>query len=193
MTYHDEESGREEVFVYDNGMHEYFDERCMAGAEPIPASGWHIAPKWEGGEAQIILGFASDGQGQVMESFANMIPTIQGGTHVKALRDAVSGAVRNVADTLGLMPKNLTVTKDDATAALSALISIRVEEPSFAGQTKERLSNNEFVGEMTTQVRDELERLMNKHPAEAQAIVELAIERAQARVKASKTVKRKKG
>ena len=84
------------------------------------------------------------------------------------------------------------MTKEDATAALNALISIRVEEPSFAGQTKERLSNNEFVGELTTQVRDELERLMNHHPAEAQAIVELAIERAQARVKASKTVKRKK-
>lgn len=98
LTYYDEESGREETFCYDNGLFEYFDERCLTSADPIPAGGWHMAPKWTGGEAQIVVSFASDGQGVVMESFANMIPTIQGGTHVKALRDAVSGAVRNVGN-----------------------------------------------------------------------------------------------
>ena len=64
-----------------------------------------MEPKWSGGEAQVILSFASDVQGVVMKSFANMIPTIQGATHAKSLRDDVIGAARNVERPLGLIPK----------------------------------------------------------------------------------------
>ena len=74
LAYYDKESGREETFCYDSGMLEYFDERCMNSAELIPADGWHMAPKCTGDEAQIIVSFASDGLGMMMESCGNMIP-----------------------------------------------------------------------------------------------------------------------
>lgn len=188
----DEEVGSEESWCYENGLEDYFRERQAEAVDPLPATGWGIESKWETGECQTAFSFSSDGHSVMSDSFANLIPTPQGGTHVQAVKQGVAQAVRQVGETRSLLPKNVNLTQDDITYNLNLLVSIKVKEPQFAGQTKEKLSNREFISELASQTRDRTEQLLNQSPDIAEQIIQHAIDRALARTKASKKVARKK-
>lgn len=188
----DEDADKTDTWYYENGLDDYFRERQNEAFEPLPSEGWALESKWEGGECQSVFSFSGDGQSVLLDSFANLIPTPQGGSHVQAVKNGISQAVRQVAEARSLIPRNLSLTQDDVTNSLNLLVSIKVKEPQFAGQTKEKLSNREFANELITQTRDRTEQLLNQYSDIAEKIIQQAIDRALARTKASKTVVRKK-
>lgn len=188
----DEETGKEESWCYENGLEDYFMERQNEAFDPLPEKGWAIESKWETGECQTAFSFSGDGQSVMCDSFANLIPTPQGGTHVQSVKQGIAQAIRQVAESRSLIPKSLNLTQDDITNNLNLLVSIKVKEPQFAGQTKEKLSNREFTNELTSQTRDRTEQILNQYPEISEQIIQLAVDRALARTKASKKVARKK-
>lgn len=126
------------------------------------------------------------------ESYVNLIPTMGGGTHEAGLRDVVFNSVRTFAEQHGLMQRNVKLAAEDVWAKLRFVLAVRMVDPSFSGQTKEKLSSREAVKLVGAAMRDALDLWLNAHVAEATKIAEQAIKNAIARGKAAKTVERKK-
>ncbi len=126
------------------------------------------------------------------EAFVNLIPTTLGGTHVSGLRAAVFGAVTAFIEHHSLMPKGLKLQPDDVCRNLRYVLSVRMLDPQFAAQTKDRLTSREGVRLVERMLRDPLEIWLNQHVGEGKTIAELAIRQALARTRAAKTVERKR-
>ncbi len=125
-------------------------------------------------------------------AFVNLIPTALGGTHVSGLRSAVFAAVTAFIDHHSLLPKGLKLQPDDVCRNLRYVISVRMLDPQFAAQTKDKLTSREGVRLVDRMVKDPLEIWLNQHVAEGKLIAELAIRQALARTRAAKTVERKR-
>jgi topoisomerase-4 subunit B len=128
----------------------------------------------------------------VHESFVNLIPTSLGGTHVNGLRSGLTDALKEFCEFRSLLPKNIKLTPDDVWHRISYVLSIKMLDPQFSGQTKEKLSSRESAGYVSSVVKDAFSLWLNQHTSDAERIAELAILNAQARVKTSKKVVRKK-
>jgi topoisomerase-4 subunit B len=126
------------------------------------------------------------------KAFVNLIPTALGGTHVSGLRSAVFAAVTAFIDHHSLLPKGLKLQPDDVCRNLRYVISVRMLDPQFAAQTKDKLTSREGVRLVDRMVKDPLEIWLNQHVAEGKLIAELAIRQALARTRAAKTVERKR-
>ena len=140
---------------------------------------WAIQWLTEGGEA-------------TTESYVNLIPTPLGGTHVSGLRTGLTDALREFCEFRNLLPRGLKLSPDDVLGNCCYVLSSKLMDPQFSGQTKERLSSRQcalFVGGV---VKDEFSLWLNQHTSEAEAIAELCINNAQSRLKDSKKVSRKK-
>ena len=128
----------------------------------------------------------------VHESFVNLIPTSLGGTHVNGLRSGLTDALKEFCEFRSLLPKNIKLTPDDVWYRISYVLSIKMLDPQFSGQTKEKLSSRESAGYVSSVVKDAFSLWLNQHTSDAERIAELAILNAQARVKTSKKIVRKK-
>jgi DNA gyrase subunit B/topoisomerase-4 subunit B len=131
---------------------------------------------------------------EVIVSFVNGIPTVDGGTHEQGLKDAVRSAVRSYMDTHGLMPKGVDITADDIREGLVAIINLYMVEPQFQGQTKEKLNNPEARSLVVGSLRLNLEQYLNAHPSTGEAIATRVIQAARARMAsraAARAVRRK--
>jgi topoisomerase-4 subunit B len=132
------------------------------------------------------------GQQAVTESYVNLIPTAQGGTHVNGLRTGLTNAIREFADFRSLLPRGVTLAPEDVWDGLNFVLSTKLEDPQFSGQTKERLSSRESAAFVTGVVKDSFSLWLNQHPETGDLIAQLAISKAQKRLKAAKKVVRKK-
>jgi topoisomerase-4 subunit B len=130
--------------------------------------------------------------GIARESYVNLIPTPSGGTHETGLRDGVFNAVKNFIDLHNLLPKGVKLLPEDLFARASFVLSAKVLDPQFQGQTKERLSSRDALRLVSTQVRDPFELWLNEHLDYGKKLADLAIRQAQSRMKAAKTVIKKK-
>lgn len=126
------------------------------------------------------------------ESYVNLIPTTQGGTHVNGLRTGLLDALREFCEFRNLLPRGLKLTPEDVWEKCCYVLSSKLVDPQFSGQTKERLSSRECAVFVSGVVKDAFSLWLNQHTAEAEAIAELCISNAQSRLKASKKVARKK-
>src|SRR5262249_49597844 len=133
-----------------------------------------------------------DGGTRVEESYVNLIPTPQGGTHVNGLRVGLTDAIREFCEFRNLLPKGLKLAPEDVWDGLSYVLSTKMKEAQFAGQTKERLSSREAAAFVSGVVKDQFGLWLNQHPESGEKIAQLAIAGAQARLKASKSVSRKR-
>jgi topoisomerase-4 subunit B len=133
-----------------------------------------------------------DGGTRVEESYVNLIPTPQGGTHVNGLRVGLTDAVREFCEFRNLLPKGLKLAPEDVWDGVSFVLSTKLKEPQFAGQTKERLASRESAAFVGGVVKDQFGHWLNQHPESGEKIAQLAISSAQARIKASKVVARKR-
>ena len=127
------------------------------------------------------------------ESYVNLIPTMGGGTHEAGLRDVVFNSVRTFAEQHGLMQRNVKLAAEDVWSKLCFVLALQMVDPSFSGQTKEKLSSREAVKLVNATMKDTLDLWLNAHVAEATKIAEQAIKNAIARGKTAKAVERKKG
>ncbi len=186
------EKPKEKVeWCYSGGLEEYLLE-AIGGGELVPAepfSGslagnneavdWALA--WQLGEGQ-----------SVTESYVNLIPTPQGGTHVNGLRTGLTNAMREFCDFRNLLPRGVALAPEDVWDGLNFVLSAKLEDPQFSGQTKERLSSRESAAFVTGVIKDSFALWLNQHPETGDQIAQLAISKAQRRLKAARKVVRKK-
>jgi topoisomerase-4 subunit B len=128
----------------------------------------------------------------VSESYVNLIPTPQGGTHVNGLRTGLTNALREFCDFRNLLPRGVSIAPEDVWDGLSFVLSAKLGDPQFSGQTKERLSSRESAAFIAGIIKDNFGIWLNQHPETGDQIAQLAILKAQKRLKAAKKVVRKK-
>src|SRR5690606_30674774 len=133
-----------------------------------------------------------DGGDGVTESYVILIPTEQGGTHVNGFRTGLTDAVREFCEFRNLLPRGVKLTPDDVWERLAFVLSVKMQEPQFSGQTKERLSSRECAPFVAGVVKDALSLWLNQHPTAGEQIAQLAIQRALERARAGRKVARKR-
>jgi topoisomerase-4 subunit B len=156
-------------------------------AEPISGKSEH-----ENDNIDYAICWAPDAENLVSESYVNLIPTIEGGTHVNGLRTGVSSAVRDFCEFRNLIPRGVKLTPEDVWNKVCFVLSLKIHEPQFAGQMKERLASRDAAPLVETYARDSMALWLNRHPDAGEKIAQFAIENAQERVKAAQKVVRKR-
>ncbi len=190
------EGGDTRSWLFEHGMRGYLSE-ALADEPLIPLfDGEKYAPRGDetfaaGEGAAWAVAWTLEGA-PVRESYVNLIPTPAGGTHEAGLRDGIFTAIKNFIDHHALLPKGVKLTADDAFGRASFLLSARVLDPSFQGQTKERLNSRDAVQLVSRMVRDPFELWLNEHVDYGKKLAELAIKAAQARARAAQKVEKRK-
>ena len=128
----------------------------------------------------------------VTESYVNLVPTVQGGTHVNGFRSGLLEAVREFCEFRNLLPRGIKISAEDIWDNCCYILSAKLLDPQFSGQTKERLSSRQSAVFISGVVKDAFSLWLNQHTAEAELIAEMCIDHAQQRMKASRKVARKK-
>jgi len=190
ITLNDDERGESETWHFEDGLTDYLGG-ALADVERVPAEPFTGDFRGEGTEASWALTWVPEGE-LVTESYVNLIPTPQGGTHVNGLRSGLIEALREFCEIRNLLPRGVRLAPEDAWERLSFVLSIKLSEPQFSGQTKERLSSREASSFVSGVVKDAFSLWLNRHTADGEAIAGLAIENALKRSKQRKQVARRK-
>ena len=133
-----------------------------------------------------------DGGELVQESYVNLVPTAQGGTHVNGMRTGLTDAVRDFSDIRNLVPRGVKISPEDVWENISYVLSTKMQDPQFSGQTKEKLSSRECAAFVAGVVKDQVAQWLNQHAETGDLIAAMVIANAQQRVRAGKKVERKK-
>jgi DNA gyrase subunit B/topoisomerase-4 subunit B len=184
IIFKDETSGERYEFQHQGGIVDYLHRLVLKQGSRVVHAVPFVLLQEElraGARLEVALQWTEAPQ-ELIKSFVNGIPTVEGGTHEQGFKDAVRGAVRAYMETHDLLPKNLEVTADDIREGLVAVINLFMVEPQFQGQTKEKLNNPEARTLVLGAVRLELEQFLNAHPTMAEAIVARIIQAAKARL-----------
>jgi topoisomerase-4 subunit B len=186
----DEASGETTEWYFEDGLPDYLRGE-LQGAEALPSGLFvkHFARETDA--LDVALAWLPEGD-LVQESYVNLIPTAQGGTHVNGLRSGLTNAIREFCDLRNLLPRGVKLAPEDVWERLAFVLSVKLQDAQFAGQTKERLSSRAAAGIVEGVVHDAFSLWLNQHVETGEKIAQLAIERASARLKAAKQVVRKK-
>ncbi|MFK8047155.1 MAG: DNA topoisomerase IV subunit B [Halioglobus sp.] len=191
VKFNDEAKGESEEWYYEDGLRDYLigstiDYTCVpavpfTGSFSGSSEGVDWAVQWlpEGGEL-------------VTESYVNLIPTALGGTHVNGMRTGLLDALRDFCELRSLLPRGIKLSPDDIWDRCAYVLSSKLEDPQFSGQTKERLSSREAAAFVSGVAKDAFSLWLNQHTEEAEQLAEMCINNAQSRLRASKKVARKK-
>lgn len=187
----DEKSGDTSEWCYLEGLKEYLRSE-IGDVHSIPETPYlgHFAASHEA--VEWALAWLPDGGELVTESYVNLIPTAQGGTHVNGLRTGLMDALREFCEFRNLLPRGLKLAPDDLWERCAYVISVKLEDPQFSGQTKERLSSRECAAFVSGVVRDAFSLFLNSNTSIGEQLAELAINAAQRRLKSRKQVARKR-
>lgn len=191
VTFVDEQSDETDTWYFEDGLKDYLIASTQgwetSPAEPFigtfsstsEAVDWAVQWLPEGGEV-------------TQESYVNLIPTSQGGTHVNGLRTGLLDAMREYCEIRNLLPRGIKLAPDDIWTSCCFVLSAKLAEPQFSGQTKERLSSREAAAFVSGVSKDSFSLWLNQHTDEADKIAEFCINNAQKRVRSSKKIARKK-
>ena len=195
----DEESQEEKVWQYADGIVSYLQETLPSEGyvSPIFAGARYAAAEdhsgyAEGEGAAWALAWCEFSAGGGGESYVNLIPTLSGGTHEAGLRAGIFESLKEFVTHHSLLPSKVTLQADDVWKQIRFVLSARILDPQFQGQTKEKLTSRDALRLVATRVKDPLDAWLNAHPDEGKKIAELAIKAAMARQKAGKVVEKKK-
>ena len=185
-----DKTGEKEEWRYQDGLvdylkHELREYNCLP-SEPFNGEmeGTESKAKWA-------LCWLPDG-GQLQESYVNLIPTIQGGTHVNGFRTGLVEALREFCEHHNLLPRGLRLTPEDIWEKIAFILSVKLADPQFSGQTKERLSSRACASFVSGIIKDTFSLWLNQNVSDGEAIAQLAIANAQKRIKSARKVVRKK-
>ncbi|ENK2293181.1 DNA topoisomerase IV subunit B [Vibrio parahaemolyticus] len=191
ITFTDKVNNKDYEWHYEDGLKDYLAEGVkdytVLPEEPFTgefsseteAANWAVIWQPEGGE-------------MITESYINLIPTLQGGTHVNGLRQGLLDAMREFCEFRNLLPRGVKLTGDDVFDRCSYVLSVKIQDPQFAGQTKERLSSRQTAAFVSGVVKDAFSLWLNEKPQLAEQLAEVCIANAHRRMRASKKVVRKK-
>ena len=186
-----EKTQEKDSWEYSGGLNEYLVEEIGNGEwlpeEPFAGSlaGNQEAVDWS-------LVWLSEGGQDIAESYVNLVPTTLGGTHINGLRAGLTEALREFCENRNLLPRGLRLAPEDVWEKVSYVLSAKLKDPQFSGQTKERLSSRESAAFVSGVVNDAFAQWLNQHPDTGDSIAQIAISSAQRRLKASKKVVRRK-
>jgi topoisomerase-4 subunit B len=193
VTFLDEASGQSDSWYFEDGLNDYLAE-SVKHFERIPED--PFVGQVEGQEESVSWAviWLPDGGDGIAESYANLIPTPQGGTHVVGFRSGLLAALRDFGEFRGFIPRGVKLTPEDVWERCSYILSAKLADLQFSGQTKERLSSRECTAFIASVVQDAFSHWLNQNPEAAQKLCEMAIENARRRLKeAAKVVRRKVG
>ena len=191
LTVFDESSGEKLEWCYADGLHDYLTGE-LGDTPRLPEEPFVGRMEGNNETAEWALVWLPEGGEPVAESYVNLIPTIQGGTHVNGLRMGLTEAVREFCEFRNLLPRGVKLSPEDVWDNCSYILSVKLLEPQFSGQTKERLSSRECAAFVSGVVKDAFGLWLNHHTETGERIAWLAIENAQSRQRAGKKVVRKK-
>ena len=191
ISFSDENTGNSESWCFVDGLASYL-AASNQGGEVVPSDPFEGEYLSEDGGLTWAFQWVQGIADPISESYVNLIPTSQGGTHVNGTRSGLTEALKEFCDFRSLIPRGVKLTADDIWLNCSSIISAKVKDPQFTGQTKERLSSKEFSNISSQIIKDSFSLWLNQHTEEGETIAEICIANAQARQKSNKKVDRKK-
>lgn len=191
VSYFDEASKEKEEWFYENGLSHYLEE-TIGNAERLPEEPFLGSFSSQNEAVDWACVWLPEGGEVMSESYVNLIPTALGGTHVSGFRTGLSDALREFCEFRNLLPRGIKLSPEDVWEQCAHIISVKLHDPQFAGQTKERLSSRECATFVSGVVKDAFSLWLNQHVALGEALAALVISNAQKRLKAAQTVSRKK-
>ena len=192
MSLNSELTGEEWNWCYQNGLKEYLLDRVgdVIISPEVPfmteSSATTEAVEWGVVWTEDSLPEA------ITESYVNLVPTAQGGTHVNGLRAGLTEAMREFCEFRSLLPRGVKIAPEDVWENCHFVLSVKLEDPQFSGQTKERLSSRECVPFISGIAKDSFSLWLNQNPQEGEKVAEIILASAQKRLKSSKKVVRKR-
>jgi len=191
IRFHDEKSGEKEEWLFEQGLSFYLQDE-LKGVETLPQEAFSGSVKGNQETAEWAVVWLPSGGESVAESYVNLIPTIQGGTHVNGMRTGLTEAIREFCEFRSLLPRGVKLAPEDVWDKVSYVLSVKLADPQFSGQTKEKLSSRECAAFVSGVIKDAFSLWLNQHTDAGEKIAELAIASAQSRLRAGKKVVRKK-
>ena len=191
----DAASGEKFEWHYENGLRDYL--RSMLGSAEYLPSDLYVGETSRNqsgrvdGAVEFAVAWLPEGE-LTQESYVNLIPTVQHGTHANGLRSGLTNALREFCEFRSLLPRGVKLAPEDVWDRLSFVLSLKMTDPQFSGQTKERLSSRDAAGFVEGAVHDGFSLYLNQHVELGEKIAQLVIERAALRLKAEKQIVRKK-
>src|SRR5690606_28672097 len=186
------EKPKEQVeWLYSGGLEEYLLE-AIGGAAHLPATPFAGSLSGKTEAVDWALTWLTEEAQPVTESDVNLVPTPQGGTHVNGLRTGLTNGLREFCEFRNLLPRGVQITPEDVWDNLAFVLSAKLENPQFSGQTKERLSSRQSAAFIAGAITDAFSLWLNRHPEPRDQTAQPAISRAQRRLKAARAVTREK-
>ena len=191
LYFHDVASGERLEWRYQDGLRDYLVE-ATDGWTRLPEEPFlgQFESKAEAVDWAVL--WLPEGGDLTQESYVNLIPTVQGGTHVNGLRSGLLDALREFCEFRSLLPRGIKLAPEDLWDRCAFVLSVKMQDPQFAGQTKERLSSRECAAFVSGVVKDAFSLYLNQHTEMADQLAQLVINSAQRRLKQNKQVARKR-
>ena len=192
IEYFDEKKNEKIPWNYENGLISYLSE-SSEGIDLLLEESISCSKLTEDNALDFVLNWSTQPVKNLMnESYVNLIPTAQGGSHLNGFKSGLLDSVKEFCEFRNLIPKGLKITADDVVQHSTFIVSSKLTNPQFAGQTKDRLDSKDHQAFVNTTTKDILSIWFNQHTEEGEKLAELAIASAQSRIKETKTVDRKK-
>jgi topoisomerase-4 subunit B len=190
VTLFDEATGERDSWHYEDGLRDYLKGE-LAGRELLPPELFTGSLKKDTEVVDWAVAWIAEGE-LVQESYVNLIPTAQHGTHVNGLRSGLTDALREFCDFRNLLPRGVKLAPEDVWDRVAFVLSLKMTDPQFSGQTKERLSSRQAAGFIEGAAHDAFSLWLNQNVELGEKIAQIAIDRASARLKTEKQIVRKK-
>src|SRR5665213_3331445 len=191
ITFTNEATGEKDEWFFTGDLGAYLVEE-LGATEKLPPEPITSTRETDNDPVSYALLWAPNAEAVIGESYVNLIPTIEGGTHVNGLRSGVAQAVREFCEFRNLVPRGIKLTPEDIWEKACYVLSVKMNEPQFAGQMKERLGSRDAAALVEGVVRDSIGLWLNRHPDAGERIAQFAITNAQERIKAAQRVVRKR-
>ncbi len=192
IDYFDEKKNERIKWIFDEGLSDYLDEFSGCN-EKLLNKTIFLSKTTEDQALDVVINWTEETSNSLLkETYVNLIPTALGGSHLNGFKSGLLEAIKEFCDYRNLIPKGIKINSDDILANCIFVISSKLKNPQFAGQTKERLDSKDHMSFVSSSTKDSLSIWLNQHTEEGERIADLAISAAQKRIKSSTKVDRKK-
>ncbi len=191
VVFTDQIGDRSSEWCYQEGLKDYLDS-CLGDAPRVPEEPFKAVFSSDTEAVDWVVTWLPEGGAMLGESYVNLIPTTQGGTHVNGFRTGLLDAMRDFCERHKLLPRGVKIVAEDVWENIAYVLSVKMQDPQFAGQTKERLSSRQCATFVAGVVKDSFSLWLNQNVAIGQSLAEVFINNAQKRTRDSKIVVRKR-
>lgn len=190
MTFINQSTKETTHWCYEHGLLDYL--RQSLAEDYLPQEPFTGEYKSQDVVVEWALAWSQNNNASLSESYVNLIPTIQGGTHVNGLRSGLFDALSSFCELRNLLPRGVKLAADDLFEPCHYVLSVKMKDPQFAGQTKERLSSRQIASVVNNIIKDAFALWLNQHRNQGETLAAFVIERAQKRLRQAKQVARKR-